>query len=395
MTVTFGPHRAGPQVRKRLVILAVLAVAGLVGTAVFALLDQPGPEAGSLYFTTFRDQALYKVAFSFAGSRPHFGAKQLVAKLPYADGVTFEPDGDALVGGQNSGTVEEVDPRTGHVTKVPSGCPSAFLVALAPSGATAYTAGLPGPLCAMATDPLRPGHQVALHGDDTTITDVAFDQQGAAFYTSAGNFGVLDLATGTTTRELTGLAAAHGITFDPSTKTLFLLGGDSIVQVDAAHPQTVLSSMTVPDVQFDNGTTDGHGHLFVASNFGQLVVVDYRLTGRLGTQRDVFSQVQLQRDLDDVAPLVGPGAPPAARYWIPWAFAGFGAVLVVSAGVLLLDGISVTSRLPSWDLRRQEAERRHRTARRRVPSPEPAPAPQRRRPGRPRPGRRGGQQTRK
>lgn len=370
MTVTFTPPGGSETARRRSLGLAVAAAAGLVALGVFAILTRPGPESGELYFTTFRNQALYKADFSFSNGRPHFGAQHLVARLPRADGVTFESNGKALVGGQFSGNVEEVDPATGNVRQVPSGCPDAYLLALAPSGTTVYTAGIPGDLCAMPTNPLRPGHMIPLKGDDTQITDLAFDQTGQAFYTTGisagpGNFGLIDLATGTTSRQLSGIVPGHGMAFDPYTKTLFLFGGDAIYQVDPLHPKTVLSTMTVPGVQFDNGTTDGKGHLYVASNFGQLVVVDYSVSGRIGDTRNTVTTVNLHANLDDVAPLVGPGVAPGSRRWIGWTASALGALLVLALIYRFAPRPRLTSQLPSWDLRRQETEARHRVARRR------------------------------
>jgi hypothetical protein len=368
VTVVLAPAGGSKRTRRRALAVALAAAVALLGLGAYALVSRPGPEKGALYFTTYANQALYQVGFSFSGGRPQFGAERLVARLPAADGVTFEPDGDALVGGQGTGMVEEIEPSTGHVARISSGCPAAFLLALAPDGSTVYTAGLPAELCALPTDPLRPGHQILLHGDDTLVTDLAFDQSGQAFYTTGivpgeGNFGLLDLSSGTTTRELSGIAAGHGIAFDPYSKTLFLFGGDSIFQIDPRHPQKVLSSMTVPGVQFDNGTTDGQGHLFVASNFGQLEVVDYHATDRLDAPGDVVTQVKLHSYLDDVAPLVGPGAAPGSRRWIIWAAVGLGALVLFALAIGFAPRLRFVSQLPSWDIRRQEDERRRRQAR--------------------------------
>ena len=369
MTVTFTPPGGTKKALDRALGLAVAAAVGLVALGVFAVLSRPGPESGALYFTTFRNQALYKADFSFSAGRPNFGAQHLVAKLPTADGVTFEPDGKALVGGQFSGNVQEIDPASGKITQVPSGCANAFLVALSPSGTTVYTAGLPADLCALPTDPLRPGTMIPLKGDDTQVTDLAFDQTGQAFYTTGttggtGNFGLLNVTTGTTTRQLSAIGPGHGIAFDPYTKTLFLFGGDTIYQVDPVHPQSVLSSRTVPGTQFDNGTTDGQGHLYVASNFGQLVVVDYHATGHVGDTRDVVTTVNLRNSLDDVAPLVGPGAAPGSRRWIAWVAEVLAVLIVLSLIYRFVPRPRLTSQLPSWDLRRRETEARRRSERR-------------------------------
>lgn len=361
-----SPLRPGSRLAA---VLAVLAVLGLAAVIAVSAVSGGKAASGEMYFTTYQDQALYKVAVRYSHGQPQFGAQKLIAHLPAADGVTFTPDGKALVGGQATGEVQEVDPDTGGVTQVPSGCGNSFLLASAPSGHTVYTAGLPGALCAVPVDPLRPGSVVQLHGDDTQITDIAFDSAGQAFYTTGvisgtGNFGTVDLATGTTTRLLSGIDAGHGMAFDPYSGTLFLFGDASIFQIDPRHPQTVLSSMVVPSAQLDNGTTDGLGHLYVASNTGELVVVDYHQSLRLGDPHDVVTQLTLHDSLDDVAPLIGPGAAAAGRTWVKQAAVALG-VLAVLAGLYRLvpsrRGASrELAKLPEWDLRRQEEERRRR-----------------------------------
>jgi len=368
--------QAGGLGRRRRIArdVAIACAVGLVLLGGVALATRASGASGDLYFTTFTNTALYKVPYRFDGGTPRFGTQVLVAKLPAADGVVFEPDGNALVGGQDTGSMLEVHPNSGAFTSVPSGCPGSFLVTLAPLGDSVYTSGNPGPLCRLTTDPLQAGTRVVVRGDDTQVTCIAFDGSGRAFYTTGsadglGNFGTFDVATGTTTRELTQIAAGHGMTFDAVTGTLLLFGGETIMQIDPQHPQHILSTMTVPGLQIDQGTTDGKGHLFAASNNGQLVVVDDKASGRVGDGRNAVSVVTLHPHLDDIAPLTGPGAaaPPAHT----GALIGAAALVViglVALWVSLGHGFGRQQRLPSWDRRRKEAERRDRVARRRAHS---------------------------
>jgi hypothetical protein len=127
----------------------------------------------------------------------------------------------------------------------------------------------------------------------------------------------------------------------------------------------VLGSMNVPAVQFDNGTTDGRGHLYVASNFGQLLVVDYHQSRRVGDLRNVVTEVHAHAYLDDVAPLVGPGASPGSRKWILPAVVGLGVLVLLLLLYRYLPSVRVVSQLPTWDIRRKEADRSRREAFRR------------------------------
>jgi len=343
--------------RRRLgALVAAGAVIGLIGVGIDAAVAAAGGPAGLLYFTTYDPPALWRVPVSYRGGRPVFGRQQLVARLPGADGVVFDRAGEALVGGQGTGLVEAVDVHSGALRTVRAGGPDAFHLALSPDGATVYTSGLPGTLCALPADPLGPGTALAVRGDDRYITSIAFDEQGDAFYTTGvipgqGNFGRIDLSTMTTTRTLDGLVAAHGMAFDPFSRSLFLFGGDTIYQVDPRDPVRVVSQLTVPGTQLDQGTADGDGHLLVASNFGQLVVVDLAPSGRLD-QAGALSVVPLHPRLDDVAPLVGPGAAPSGVPWRPWAAVGLGTLAAAGLGAVVVPG-ERRGRLPAWDLRRR------------------------------------------
>lgn len=360
------PHR-----RAALAVVVSAAVAlGAVGA--FAMLRPMPAESGALYFTVFRHPALYRADFTFAGGRPSFSGERRIIALPGSDGIAFEAGGRLVVGGQGTGRLEQVDLSTGAVRSEPTGCPGAFLLALEPSAHTVYTAGLPGPLCSAPVDPLARGNGHPLRGSDTAVNTLAFVPGGQVFYTASppdgtGDFGTIDLRTGTTTRRLSQIPAGHTVIYDPYSKSLFVFGGDTIDQIHPAHPSTVVSSMSVPGMLFDSGTTDGHGHLLVASNTGQLVVVDYHLTDRIGSARNRVTVVPLRRDLVAVAPLVGPGSLEVTSIqWAVWAATGLVGVLLVSLAALVWPRRRAgTAKLPSWDVRRQEAERRHGEDRRR------------------------------
>ncbi len=347
--------------------LAAAGVVGLVAVGVSAAAPPSPVETGVLSYTTFSPPALYRVRFHLDGSHLRLGRSALVARLPGADGVVFGPGGDAFVGAQARGTIEIVDPSTGHFTVVPAGGPDAFHMTLSPSGRTIWTAGQPGPLSDVPIDPPRPGavHQVT--GSTTQITAIAFDQQGQAFYTNGldagpGDFGEIDLHTFVTRVELPNVAFGRGVGYDPYTGTLYLCGGSTIAQVDPAHPTRVLSTLHVPGMVFDQGTSDGRGHLFMASNTGQLVVVGFGRSGRLTGPGSTLIVANLHVALDDVAPLVGPGAAPAgSSSWRTPVIVG----LVVWEGLLAATAIVVQlarkyqrrPSLPAWDLRRRAGTR--------------------------------------
>ena len=110
---------------------------------------------------------------------------------------------------------------------------------------------------------------------------------------------------------MTDILAAHSITFDSFSGDLFLFGGHEIVQIAPTSPRTLKSTKRFALTgHFDQGTTDGRGHLFVAHNTGRVVFIDYASTGRVGDEDNVVAVAFLDSNLDDVAPMSGPGAKP-------------------------------------------------------------------------------------
>jgi hypothetical protein len=151
------------------------------------------------------------------------------------------------------------------------------------------------------------------------VTTIIFTTTGKNYYTLSGSggfgeFGEIVIVPGTSatlTPLFSGVPAAHGGEFDPLTGNIFLFGSNQIQQVTGVGGVAALGPvLTFPGMIFDQGTVDGFGHLFAASNTGDLLFVDYSATGLLtgaGTYTDIDF---LAASLDDIAPLVGPGSDP-------------------------------------------------------------------------------------
>jgi hypothetical protein len=128
------------------------------------------------------------------------------------------------------------------------------------------------------------------------------------------------------------LEGAHGGTYDTYSKTIFVFGGSKIVQIDPRTRKVVasidlrqyffiesLDKLTKPRTQegtysyvgwrLDQGTVDGLGHLFVASNTGHLIFIDYTSNPNKYINDNIHIHMQwLDNYLDDVAPLSGVGS---------------------------------------------------------------------------------------
>ena len=342
---------------------ALLVVVGVVGLVLgsgpkFRSTVAVGTSSADLYFTTFSPETVRKVTYQVSNGRLSFVNSKVIARLPGADGAVFSPGGGLLVGGGN-GSVYSVDTGSGTVSSVAAGT-RAFMLSPTPQGRQVYTAGLPGPLAVLATDPLRPGQTVALSGDDSALTGLAFAPRGTVIYTSSdpsgtGDIGTINLATGVTHRLFQNVAGAHGALYDPYTDSFITMGGSTILQLSASDPSKVVSETTLSITRVDQGAVDGHGRLFAASNGGDLALIDYSATKRVGSLADRISTSFLAANLDDVAPLIGAGAAPTptlAQWWQAGGVLGF----VLAGLVALTWGVMAAvrwqrQRRPRWDRR--------------------------------------------
>ena len=233
-----------------------------------------------------------------------------IAATNGADGIIFAPDGDLLVGGQGP-RVHKVNPTTAAIQTRNPGA-DAFHLSLDPSGEKFYATGIPGYLAEVPLNPFANGVVRSLSGNDVVISSLAFDKGGNAYYTAGGSgghgsVGRIDMTTFTTTRYLTNVDAAHGMAYDAYTGHLMLFGDSHVAQIDPAT-MNIVSTRAFAGVQFDQGTTDGRGHLFVADNNGQLLFMDYSDSHLVGAASNFVDLRFLDSCLDDVAPLSGPGS---------------------------------------------------------------------------------------
>jgi hypothetical protein len=266
---------------------------------------------GDLYYTRHCGGVnVKKVSFSFDGTALTIDPTVGIAATNGADGIIFAPDGDLLVGGQGP-RVHKVNPTTAAIQTRNPGA-DAFHLSLDPSGDKFYATGIPGYLAEVPLNPFANGVVRGLSGNDLVITSLAFDTRGNAYYTAGGSgghgsVGRIDMATFTTTRYLTNVDAAHGMAYDAYTGHLMLFGDSHVAQIDPAT-MNIVSTRAFAGVQFDQGTTDGRGHLFVADNNGQLLFMDYSDSHLVGAAGNFVDLRFLDSCLDDVAPLSGPGS---------------------------------------------------------------------------------------
>jgi len=334
-------------------IVAVLTISGLApspvrGPSLMALAAPgPGPTStapsapqavaaasmfsGTLYFTrtagctqttaTSRPANVFRASFTYiVGSKFTLMTPDIVTcTTTSVDGIVMAPDGNLLVGGNDKG-VFKINPQTGALSTIRTPVQASHLM-LDPTGTQLWVSGVPGQ---PASVPIAANTAPAAHaliGDDPQITTIAWDNAGHAYYTSSGwtggspgngaFFGTIDFATWTTKRIMQ-LPAAHGMTFDPYTGDLILMGWDHITQISVAAAPEIVSDLQFnignQGTVFDQGTVDGRGHLFAACNCGSMLFIDYSVSRKVADPANFKAVRSMVSYLDDIAPLVGPGA---------------------------------------------------------------------------------------
>ena len=304
----------------------------VVGVSVASTLVVPVVHAdatnGDIFYTTFSgNDRVFKRSYSFDGTTLTYGTDTVISTivpggLSGADGIVFDPTNTSflIVGGQD-GHFNRVDISTGTATQSSSFTSSGatiFHLVVDPSKTSVWGSGIPdSPIVNLSLSPFNSSSTVlpvinAVGTGDTSLTGLAF-VGSTAYYTSSpapgtGSFGTIDLTTGETTRLFSGIPAAHGLIFDSFTGDLILTGDSEIRQFDPISGLFVGPTLTLSGNQFDQGTADGKGHLFVASNDGDMLFVDYRSSGLVGDASNVTDLRFFRANLDDVAPLSGEGS---------------------------------------------------------------------------------------
>lgn len=289
---------------------------------------QADPVTTELFYTTFSGGVnVHKVQASYDGvSTFTLTGITDIASTNGADGLLFAPDGNLLVGGQGL-NLSEVTTGGTIVKTVNPGTPS-FHLALTSNAPNALVYNMCNGGCgsnAIAAVTLVGGGLLnngvaytvsTTNGSSLDVRGVILDTKNNTWYYGTspdggtGDFGTVVFNDTTHTAVLTRLQTgleAHGLSFDPFTGDVIINSGNQIQQLDAAG--NVLSTVTGPG-NFDQAAEDGNGHLFVASNSGNLEFVDYDKTGLIGDPSNFKTSPFLAGSLDDIAPLSGVGGTP-------------------------------------------------------------------------------------
>lgn len=266
---------------------------------------------GFFAYTTYQGTPnIKRITYHYDGSKITLGVPLAIAATAGADGITTLPNGDLVVGGEEHETYL-LSPQPGLIKTASVGDALSDHVTYDSQRNVIWTSG-DNPYSDLAEIPLKTfakGIIRQLKGDDNHITQLAFDTAHNAYYTLSppqgnGAFGIVNLDTFITTRKINNLPAAHGIIFDHFTNTLILVGSNHITQI---NPSTfaIISDWKAPaqhsQLQLDQAATDGWGHLWITSNDGNIVFIDYSHTKKVNDLTN-YQYVQfLENNLDDVA----------------------------------------------------------------------------------------------
>ncbi len=249
------------------------------------------------------------------------GPSSNIASTPGADGLTGNPQdaNSLLIGAQNGAQIHNINIMAGTFTSTntANGLPVYHLEI--PDANTVYGMGIPS--VGISSHPIVGGvvgaGTLISPADGTSTVTQIITTPGSTFYTSSGgpgngDFGTITIgATYTLTSITNPLPAAHGGVYDPFSNSVILFGSNHITQYSLAGVQ--LSDLVVgtpQTVQFDQGTVDGMGHLYVADNTGgNLFFLDYSTSAlkEVGDVTNFQSLSFLANQLDDIGPLVGMG----------------------------------------------------------------------------------------
>jgi DNA-binding beta-propeller fold protein YncE len=221
------------------------------------------------------------------------------------DSLIFAPGGNIVYSSISAGTIQLFNVTTHTDMTLASGLAAPQDLELDPGGTTVtFSNAGPGQVERVS---LSGGGASLLHTYGGNTTGLVYDPLGRLFLNvdnGGGSINQIDPTTGAVLHSsMQSLPNLDGLTYDPFTHLLYAtaLGTSQIYAIDPnTLVATLLPNSGVP--RPDGVVADGLGHLFVASR-GDFHIYEYDLGTNQLTQRTMLF------GLDDLAPLVGLGAP--------------------------------------------------------------------------------------
>ena len=294
----------------RLFLTSLMSVVALGLTPLLAS-AATNPPAGVFYVTERVHEAIAKVTVDSTGKTTvdQSFVKNLPAQGP--DSVIFDHQGKMLISNTDDGSISRIDPATGQVlsSKVNLvSIPSVADLALNPSDDTVWAIRWNSSTLAKVS--VTTGATVLLTSDAEDIGGITF--AGNRLFV-ASHLGYVAEVNQTTGLMISGHklnvagSSMDGMTYDPTSGHIFAAGCDGICEfsVGTASAPTISKVKLYDAADGDGIAADGHGHILIAGE-NRLKSLDLATNTAVQITSDIPSS-------DDVAPVVGAGAPPAAK----------------------------------------------------------------------------------
>jgi hypothetical protein len=256
-----------------------------------------------LYATSLEGQQIVKVDVGTSAVTPVF------TTVGQPDSMIFTPDGNIVYSSISNGQIRLYNVTTKTDTPLASGLGAQQDLVLDP-GSKTVTFSNAGPGLVERVS-LSGGPVTVLNGGNNyggNVTGLAYDAAGHLFLNipNGTHVGIsqIDPNDGHIIHSSPqAIGGFDGLTYDPFSHLLYAtnLGANQAYAIDPTTLlATPLANFSVPGP--DGIVADGQGNLFIASR-GNFHIYEYNLLSMSQSQKtQVFG-------LDDLAPLVGPGAP--------------------------------------------------------------------------------------
>lgn len=247
------------------------------------------------------------------------------------DSVVFAPNGNLLISNTDQRTIAEVNPTTGMVVRSQVNSIDIYNVAdLALQPGTNVVYAISWSTNTLARVDLTTGVTTFISSGLTNLGGLTFNADGTRLFVSShnGQIGEIDPVTGVLLRSVSIGGSPDGMAFDPSSGKVFATGcpsGVCQVNIGTTLSPTLGVETQLTAVNGDGIAADGNGHLLVVNGFNNLWNLDIKTNTAVLEATGISSA-------DDVAPIIGAGAPPVGATPELDSLLLFGSGLVGAAG---------------------------------------------------------------